>query len=425
MKAQYHKNEVSPVARTSKQNASVLLFSSSAVTSLAFARSLARKGVDIYLITESRNEATYSKYFKQNFIIPDIETDSKKQIDFLLRFQKDHPFSVIFPGSDNFCLSLSAVEEKMDSGTRERFHFVMPKKRIAETLLNKRRFYQSLSGQGISYPHTYFPESIEDVKRIGHEVGYPVFVKPSFSQTFGKVFHMKGFVAKSKEELTQYWKLAGRHKMDVFLQEIILGSDNEIFGVNAYFDRKHSPRGLFAYRRIRAWPHGFAVGCLVESIPLSSMPRVKAVVDYLSNLGFHGLADAEFKRDPRDGQLKFLEVNPRLWVQSSLPAKCGINLDLMAYLDAIGVQKTSAGSYKSGAKWINPLYDLRSVMQSLRDRELPFSRLSCSLRGVRDFAFSPVDDLLSGILNPLFSLREYAQRRVARSLAMDVNATWN
>ncbi len=43
-------------------------------------------------------------------------------------------------------------------------------------------------------------------------------------------------------------------------------------------------------------------------------------------LGFHGISQVEYKRDPRDGTLRLMEVNARLWQWHSLAAACGVTL---------------------------------------------------------------------------------------------------
>ena len=56
----------------------------------------------------------------------------------------------------------------------------------------------------------------------------------------------------------------------------------------------------------------------------------------LRALSFHGLSQVEFKRDPRDGAYKLMEVNPRLFQWHGLAAACGVDLPLIAYRDLTG-----------------------------------------------------------------------------------------
>ena len=63
---------------------------------------------------------------------------------------------------------------------------------------------------------------------------------------------------------------------------------------------------------------------------------VDAGLRFLRGLGFHGISQVEFKRDPRDGRFKLMEINPRLWQWHGLAAACGVDLPLIAYRDLTG-----------------------------------------------------------------------------------------
>ena len=57
---------------------------------------------------------------------------------------------------------------------------------------------------------------------------------------------------------------------------------------------------------------------------------------FCAALGFHGISQVEFKRDPRDGRYKLMEINPRLWQWHGLAAACGVDLPRIAYCDLLG-----------------------------------------------------------------------------------------
>jgi len=387
----------------------VILFGGDAINVLGAMRNLGRNKVQVYHVTEELSEATFSRYCKGSFIVPKIQQDMGKQRNLLKNFEKTGSTAVIFPCSDIFCLTLASLKEELGDS----FHILAPRKEIAETLINKRKFYHSLEKQNIAHPITYFPESLADAQKIGQEISYPVYLRPSISQIFGQTFHTKGFVARSREELTKYYRLATRYKIDVLIQEIVSSSAVELFGINSYFDEKSNPLGIFAYHRVREWPIGFGNGSLIESVPLSSVSQIrKTLVDYLQNMGFYGLVDAEFKRDPRDYKFRLLEINPRSWWQNSLSQKCGINLILMAYMDAIGHRTGSGGDYEAGVKWIHSFNDLRSVMKMFEDQAITLPRWLSSLQKIRDWAFFSANDLFPWVLSPFFGFRSWSQMRM-------------
>ncbi|MCJ7424822.1 hypothetical protein MUP01_11240 [Candidatus Bathyarchaeota archaeon] len=390
-----------------------ILFGGDSVNALGVLRNLGRNGVAVYYVTDRKTEAVFSRYCKRSFVIPNIERDRKILMTFLTNFEKKIGSSaVIFSGSDMFCLGLSSLENEMSRG----YHVLLPKSDVVETLVNKRKFYRSLDKYAISHPATYFPESIDDIEAISKETGYPVYVRPSISQVFSEIFRKKGFIARSREELFKYFTLAARYKIDVLVQEIVPGPATSIFGICGYFDKNGDPCGLFAYRRLREWPRGFGNNSLIESIPVCSLPSIKTcTLEYLHDLRYHGLMEAEFKKDSRDGQFKFLEVNARSWWQNSFPTKCGINLVFAAYLDAIGEKPDLNEDYAAGLRWSYFLTDTRSVIPLLKTGEITVGAWLSSLRMVDDWAYFSIDDLIPWILNSQYTLNKLVKVNVRRN----------
>jgi D-aspartate ligase len=358
--------------------------------------------VKVYYVDEEKNEAVFSKYCERSFTIPTIQRDSEKLKNFLTKFKKETSSSaVIFSGSDIFCLNLSSLKDEIVND----FHFVLPSKEIVETLVNKKKFYQSLDKYMIPHPITYFPKCLDDVEKISKHVDYPVYVRPAISQIFAKRFRKKGFIAGSEEELIRCCTLAVNSRIDFVIQEIIPGPAMNLFGVCGYFSKNAGPMGLFAYRRLREWPHKFGTNSLIESVSISDVSSIKDLaVNYLCSIGYYGLMEAEFKKDPRDGDFKFLEVNARSWWQNSFPTKCGINLVLMAYLDSIGREIHHQEKYKVGVKWMYFLNDLRSVIKMLKNREITILKWFSSLHMIDDCAYYSADDPLPWMLSPFFHL---------------------
>jgi predicted ATP-grasp superfamily ATP-dependent carboligase len=71
----------------------------------------------------------------------------------------------------------------------------------------------------------------------------------------------------------------------------------------------------------------------------------------LREVRFHGVAQVEFKRDPRNGVLKLIEVNPRLWQWHGLAAECGVDLTCIAYLDLLGRRPEPVRSGDCRKRW--------------------------------------------------------------------------
>ncbi len=82
---------------------------------------------------------------------------------------------------------------------------------------------------------------------------------------------------------------------------------------------------------------------------------VQEVVDaglrFLAALDYRGLSQVEFKRDPRDGRYKLMEINPRLFQWHGLAAACGVDLPRLAYADLLGLPGEPATMNGRGRRW--------------------------------------------------------------------------
>jgi predicted ATP-grasp superfamily ATP-dependent carboligase len=118
------------------------------------------------------------------------------------------------------------------------------------------------------------------------------------------------------------------------VQDLIPGGDDELYSLGAYLSEALEPLGLFCGRKVRQTPPGIGTARLAEAVWVQEV--VDAGVELMRTLGCNGLAQVEYKRDPRDGRFKLMEINPRLWQWHSLATACGVDLTLIAYRDQTG-----------------------------------------------------------------------------------------
>jgi len=72
----------------------------------------------------------------------------------------------------------------------------------------------------------------------------------------------------------------------------------------------------------------------------------------LRALDFHGFANIEFKRDPRDGQYKIIEVNARHNLSALLAVRCGVNFPLLQYRHLVHGELPDQPQCRQGVYWI-------------------------------------------------------------------------
>ena len=164
----------------------------------------------------------------------------------------------------------------------------------------------------------------------------------------------------------------------------------------AYYNKKSECIGQIMYRRIREWPHKFGNGCFIESI---WEPEFEKIVTKLAKkIKYYGIVDAEFKYDLRDKTYKLIEINPRTWMQNSLPTSYGIDFPYISYCDALNLNLDFYKPVHESKKWIYFPDDFRSALLSIKKNELTFKNYFKSLKGKKVFSVLSKDDPLPVII---------------------------
>ena len=378
------------------------------ITGLGVIRSLGRRGIPVIgLDSNPKQIGLFSRYCKKLVCInPENE---KEYINLLLDLgEQMNTKGVIFQGSDAHTSSILKYRNKLE----RYYEFPMANLEIIEKLINKKKFYKTLEKLNMPYPKTFFPKDVSEVIQFGKEITYPYIVKPIFSTNFSKEFGVKVFQVNSEEELVKAYDKSTSSGYEVVIQEVIIGSDINVYGLGSYLNHKSEPIGIFIYKKIRGYPKGFGTCCLVESVWEPEI--VKLGMQFLQNINYHGISEVEFKKDLRDNKFKFIEMNPRAWWQNSLAARCGVDLPYMAYMDAMGKDVEKVISKKNGIKWLYMFNVLRSSFESISKGELSFIDGIKSLRGEKEYAIFAWDDPLPffvSLFNLSSAVLRYSLRR--------------
>jgi predicted ATP-grasp superfamily ATP-dependent carboligase len=377
------------------------------INGLGIIRNLGREGVPVYCVLEAADPAIYSKYCRGYYVLPDFSHRPDSARSFLISLNTRAPNRpVVFSTDDRTTLILSSLKDEMKND----YAFMVPDKRVAEALVEKNRFYESLDERGIDHPKVIHEYDESDIRRIGKELGYQVFIRPIVTQDFSEAFEgRKGFVANSEAELLDQFAKVRARNIKVLFQELIPGPASNIYGIAGCFGHDSQVLALFGYHRLRGWPPVIGLNTLIESMPLSKLrPQADLLVAYLRSIGYYGIMEAEFKLDPRDGRYKLLEINARSWFQNSFPTRCGLNIILRAYLDALGRATSYTDDYCAGIKWVNFLQDIAA---SVGEGEMMKASWIRSLMGVEDHAFFDLHDPAPALVSTFLELGAFGQHQ--------------
>jgi predicted ATP-grasp superfamily ATP-dependent carboligase len=332
---------------------------------LGITRSLGEAGVRVTGVDVSRWAPEFFSRYCEPLACPSPVTEPERVLELLLAVGErlDRP-AVLLPASDAFALFMSRYRAELG----RRFLFALPPPSVSEALVDKWLQHQMAERAGIPCPQTFHSGSKADVARIKREIDYPAFLKPRASHLWVPVFGIKGFRIDGPTDLERRLAEIAPSGLDVIIQAIVPGPNPNHYSVSAYIDDSNRPLVLYVQRRIRQYPTDFGNGALNESVRVPDVAELGARL--LERLQYRGFAAIEFKRDARTGELKLIELNPRLAQSNILPTRCGANLPLIAYLDLTGQKPAPRTEYREGVRFLVVGKDFRAFLDYHRRGEL-------------------------------------------------------
>jgi D-aspartate ligase len=306
------------------------------VGALATIRSLGRLGARVIAVHQTSKAIGFRSRFADEWLSPDPRADETGFIESLVALGKSLAGPVpIFAIADPHLDAMARHHEALKA------HFLFPYSdgESIQRLRDKGFQAERAAAAGIPAPRTMLASA--------EEVTFPVIVKSSDSALFVERFGVKGVRCDTPEELGSV--LGRAHSLSPVVQEWIPGDDEDLYLVGAYLSQGGQALGIVSCRKLQQAPRHIGTIRVGEAFP---MPEVEELaLAFLRAAKCYGPSDVEFKRDARDGQLKFIEANPRLVQWQGLAAAAGIDIAAIAYRDLIGSPAKPARQTEKRKRW--------------------------------------------------------------------------
>ena len=239
--------------------------------------------------------------------------------------QRQGVISVI-PSTDEFAQFISVYGGLLDS----KYRWLAPPADIARSCANKVHFDQLCKRMGVAAPRAFVFASEEAYEATKNALTFPLIIKPTFARELPKSVIPKVKLLESEAEFYEVARKVWALGADVFCQEYIPGGYECVFFVGGFVNEAHEPEQLFIGHKKMEYPllGGTTTFCQLEWVD----DAYELARRFVKDTGYSGLIDIEFKRDPRDGKLRVIEVNPRIgqWHRVSDDGK----MDLISYYAA-------------------------------------------------------------------------------------------
>jgi predicted ATP-grasp superfamily ATP-dependent carboligase/peptidoglycan/xylan/chitin deacetylase (PgdA/CDA1 family) len=374
--------------------------------SLGVARSLGRRGIPVYYITDDKLITKFSTYVARTLVWDG--PDGAGAVDYLLNLARRDGLAgwVLYPAGDREVTLVSQNHAQLSQSFRL---CTMPWATLRDAV-EKRRMYAKAEELGIDYPRIYAVTRKEDLADL--QCQFPVVLKPSVKEETNALTQAKAWKAPNAACLSAMYdeavKLVGAGS--IIIQEMIPGSGETQFSYTGVW-RDGEPVVSAVARRTRQHPVEFGTGTYVETV---DRPEVEAAATrFLKSLSFSGMVEIEFKLDRRSGAYKILDVNPRAWTWNSIGEAVGIDFAYAQWLLATG-QHAPVRRGPPGAAWMYVSKDILAAFALLRTGELGLREYLGSFRPTMRFAAFAMDDKLPGLVDAPLALWSMLKRKSQR-----------
>jgi len=341
-------------------------------------RELARAGVPVdVVLTMPQDIAHYSNFVREHHWLLEFEDRPESLIELLeARAREWHGWAVL-PTNDHAVVALARHRDRLERHCR----VTVPPWEITGRVIDKQQTYRAARTVGVATPRSHGPATRDVVQST--ELEFPVLVKPNEGHVFAAHFGKKLFLARSRAELARAVERVEEAGLACEVLEMIPGPDNLFYDYQVYIDRVGQPVGEFCLRKLRLSPPHFGVSRACETADLPELRE--PTLELLRRLEWRGPASVCYKKDPRDGTFRLIEVNGRSVLPHGLARRAGINYALMAYCEA--VHGTLEGDKPNGWRgfWIHLHADLLYSAMCLRSERLDWKELRRSYLGPKTF----------------------------------------
>jgi D-aspartate ligase len=334
--------------------------------------------------------AAKSRYALRRFAWPQGE---QAQLQFLLRLASEHQLHgwLLIPTDDGH----AAMIARHGTALEQYFAVATSPWKVLKWTYDKRLNYRLARALKIGAPRTACPRNREQVAAL--DFPFPAILKPAFKENDNRFTRAKAWLVQNREQLMARYDdacdLVGSKA--VMIQEMIPGCGEYQFAFGALcFDGK--PLASVTARRLRQYPTAFGrSSSYVETIENSNVERDAR--RFLQALRFTGLVEVEFKQDPRDGQYKILDVNPRVWGWQTIGLQAGIDFPYLLW--RLAHRKSFDEIHaRSGCRWIRLATDIPAATVGIWKGVVSPGSYARGLRLPAQPAVFAADDLLPVVL---------------------------
>lgn len=358
---------------------------------LGIVRSLGTRGIPVCVVDDERSIAARSRYTWKHVHTASLRHEQATRRA-LIQLAETHPVRgwVLYPTRDETVAAIAAHREEL----AEFYRIPTAGWGAIRAVWDKRETYRCAAELGIDTPRTWVPTDVDGVDDIPTDA--PVVIKPAIKERFFYTTGVKAWRAENRTELVRAYQRAAEivPPGEVIVQELIPGDGTRQYAYCVLFKGGVGLADMTVIRR-RQHPSDFGrASTLVETV--STEDLAEPSTRFLNGIDYYGLAELEYKHDPRDGRFKLLDVNARTWGYHTVGAAAGVDFSYLLYRDQVGLPVRPSHA-RPGVRWVRMLTDLPNAARDILAGSLRVGEYARSLRRVDEEAVFSLRDPLPGL----------------------------
>ena len=287
----------------------ILVSGASGIVGYGILKCLRASQLDLTLIGTTIYDDSVAPAFCDIFELAP-KTNAPEYLDWLVDCIKKHHVDMIIPSIEADMLFWNLHRREL---TEAGAFVLLNNSDLIEACRDKWIFYQKLVSGAPKYA---IPSAVSgNFSEISDKFGLPFLLKPR------RGFGSQGIHRIHNAEDFEKYFLRGED--DSAMLQPVIGSDDEEFTVSAFFDRNSK---LMAYQQLK---RKLSVLGFTESAESCDIPSISDILNDLAAV-FSPVGPTNFQFRKDNGQLKLLEINPRISSSSSMRSKFGYNEEEMA-----------------------------------------------------------------------------------------------
>lgn len=374
---------------------------------LGVARSLGVNNIPVKLVNWFKHTSANYSRFVDPVILPNPNENEEKFIKALISYGKalNEEYGrrlLLIPSADNALLLISDYYHDLIK------YFIIlgdpTEEKGIENYIRKDHFFETVKKVDLPTPLTIPCLSVSDIDYAVDTVPYPCVVKPIIKDldfSFYDRYDAKAVEFDSPESMKPVLYELVNEGYEVLVQEKIPGN----YGVNCldFFSNREgdiiAAYGSFQARQDRPQ---YGTCTVMESLWVPEMFEYGKRI--IKSLNYWGMGTLEYKKDPRDGKYKFIELNVRPVLSIYKVTGGGVNIPFIGYQDAYEKVNQEnviipSPAETDGLRWISLFDDFKVVMNSDSSLYTRMKMIVSSFRGKRVYHIMSFKDPLPGIIN--------------------------